>query len=465
MRGPRLAAMVTLVLAGSVALAVPAAAAPLCALDTTAKRLTVTSQGESGVRIEAGSGYLLVNDAACATLTQVDTVAVDMAATASQLRLDVFDPLGPGATDEGNGSSEIEFELSGFGSDTRMAVTGGSQVHAGSYLSQQTGLFLGHINLNPAADGATRDVDVVINGALPRILELTASPYAPNAVMSGAGAGGFGARPYFGTLALSADSWSSQLTGGSGDDVLYTGPSGSSSEPPETYSGGGGSDSLVIEEPNFSTDLYAEFSLDDIANDGLHCPGPGCESDNVRSDIEELYGSAMDEHFLGSPLNTFINGGGGDDVIEGGGGRDTMYGGLGRDLLAGGAGKDVLWGGYAGGGGDDLWGGQGDDTVRYNVTGPVEVSLNGLADDGPIGERDNIASDVETVVGTFEADVFIGNAQANTFSGRGGDDQFTGRGGDDTLLGGLDNDSFSGGPGIDRCAQGPGSGPKVDCET
>ena len=62
------------------------------------------------------------------------------------------------------------------------------------------------------------------------------------------------------------------------------------------------------------------------------------------------------------------------------------------------------------------------------------VSLDGIANDGPSGE-DNVGPDVEDVVNAFAEvdDRFTGSGGANSFSSPGGTDVFAGAGGDDYL--------------------------------
>jgi Ca2+-binding RTX toxin-like protein len=144
--------------------------------------------------------------------------------------------------------------------------------------------------------------------------------------------------------------------------------------------------------------------------------------------------------------------------IEGGGGRDTLLGGKAGDRIIGGSGSDIL---HGNGGNDNLQGSAGadhingeggSDTISYlgRPTG-VTVNLGEIGGDGEAGENDNVASDVETVIGTDFADTIIaGGKRGYFFDGRGGADILTGGGGNDTLKGGLFPDSLTGNGGNDH---------------
>ena len=82
-------------------------------------------------------------------------------------------------------------------------------------------------------------------------------------------------------------------------------------------------------------------------------------------------GGAGDDLLIGAELGDTLIGGSGRDVIDGGGGGDLLRGVEGDDTLDGGVGADTMQGG------------PGVDTVSYATrTGPVAISLDGLANDG-----------------------------------------------------------------------------------
>jgi Ca2+-binding RTX toxin-like protein len=125
---------------------------------------------------------------------------------------------------------------------------------------------------------------------------------------------------------------------------------------------------------------------------------------------------------------------------------------------------------------DVLNGGSGTDAADYsfqwNNHSPMTLTLDGVANDGHVGEKDNIGptGDVENLLGGEGSDLLRGNGTANTLNGGGGhdelrggdgddvlegsyhDDALYGEGGGDTLRGGFDpfgSDSVNGGPGED----------------
>jgi hypothetical protein len=150
-----------------------------------------------------------------------------------------------------------------------------------------------------------------------------------------------------------------------------------------------------------------------------------------------------------------IYGGGGNDHLNGGPGSDNLVGGVGDDSVDGGPGDDYLEGiaypdesntlgtdTYVGGGGSDR-------LTYYARSDDLNLSLDGVANDGAPGENDNIGADIVSVTGGSGADTFTGNANSNGFSGGEGDDTANGAGGDDNLVGGAGNDTLNGGPGQD----------------
>jgi Ca2+-binding RTX toxin-like protein len=83
---------------------------------------------------------------------------------------------------------------------------------------------------------------------------------------------------------------------------------------------------------------------------------------------------------------------------------------------------------------DTFAGGVGTDTASYaDHTLAVSASLDGVANDGAVGELDNVATDVENLVGGSGADVLTGSSSANTFDGGLGADTVSGLTGTDTI--------------------------------
>jgi Ca2+-binding RTX toxin-like protein len=238
------------------------------------------------------------------------------------------------------------------------------------------------------------------------------------------------------------------IDAGPGDDHVYA------SAGADDYHGGSGNDVIVFEEQGSET-----LSLDDVANDGLAGQGS-----NAHSDFETLFGGWFNDTITGTPGNDTLWGGTGSDVIHGGGGDDVVGGdydppatlptecGAG-DQVYGDAGNDVVnagAGGIADGGtGDDtvtadlvcnvtVTGGDGHDTFAARpARGPLQISLDGVANDGPLGAgAQNVGTDFENLIGSPYTDVLVGDAAANRLDGGAGDDVLDGGAGSDELDGG-----------------------------
>jgi Ca2+-binding RTX toxin-like protein len=412
-----------------------ASAATLCALDSGAHTLAVAGQG-GAVVFRANGSFLDVNNVSCALLNGVDTVFVDMTGSPGQNA--AFDlgngPLGPGFTDEGNGSSEIEFRISSSASWGLyvQGSMGPDGVAFGQAFDLDTGLTTGQVNLNRLVD-ATADVDVV-STSLPFVT--VASVGDGNDVVTGGGSGTFGSRAFSTPLRISDGAGADQVTGGASDDqviVYFSDPSDGS----DTWSGGAGVDTLDASAGTPPAFTNRSITLDDAANDGLACPGPSCGGDNVHADFEIIRGSP------------------GSDTIVGDGDAETIVGEGGMDILDGAGGDDVLV--AAEGEPETFHGGPGTDTVafgshlpfadQYNV--PVYVTLDGAPNDGAQGQGSNVGDDVEVVIGTIRNDFLSGNAGPNTFDGFTGNDEIRGQGGGDTIIPGDGDDSVYGGGGSD----------------
>ncbi len=177
-----------------------------------------------------------------------------------------------------------------------------------------------------------------------------------------------------------------------------------------------------------------------------------------------LVGGTGDDELTGGPVADSLDGGDGIDTLRGGAGDDTLTGGAGNDPLFGEGGNDSLAGGdgddqlSGGTGADGLSGGAGLDIVSYpNRSGALNVTLDGVADDGEPGEGDNVGTDVE--------DVDAGTLAASTVTIVGSDagNSLTVEGGKGTITGGAGSDILSGGPQDDTIFASDGYADRVSC--
>ena len=187
------------------------------------------------------------------------------------------------------------------------------------------------------------------------------------------------------------------------------------------YFGGPGSDTITYQFADRGISLTPEDNLD---NDGR----PG-DHESVSPDFETIIGSGFrDAPLFGTPT------------------ADIMHGNAGNDQVAGGGGNDVFVS-FDVDGADDYHGGPGTDMMNYSGrTRTVLVDLDNVADDGELGENDNVRSNVENVLGG-SGDDSIKSLGAHSFLfGGAGDDHLVGGFGRDTLIGGDDVDRVEGAP-------------------
>jgi hypothetical protein len=108
------------------------------------------------------------------------------------------------------------------------------------------------------------------------------------------------------------------LNGLAGNDDLDGGPGA------DVLNGGAGTDAATYG----GRTAPVTVTLDNKANDG-----EAGEGDNVKSDVEAVYGGQGNDTLTGSSK---------DDTIDGQGGNDNITGGKGADFLFGGAGNDTI---------------------------------------------------------------------------------------------------------------------------
>jgi len=356
----------------------------------------------------------------------------------------------------------------GFGADT---IGGGTGMDTATYSERFTGVTASLDGLRN--DGSTGEGDLIRTD----VENLTGS---------------------LGPDRLTGDAGNNVLNGLAGNDTLI-GLAGA-----DTFQGGTGVD--IVDYSERTTGISA--SIDDIANDG----GTN-EHDNVLTSVENLAGGSAGDALTGSVSGNQLRGNGGSDQLHGLGGDDVLIGGPGNDPMwgdaglhdtvsyaersigvkvtlddlggdgepgelddahsdieniTGGEGGDTLVGNDAanvllGGAGNDLLQGKlgadvldgqdGTDRATYADRGTsVNVTLDGLPNDGATGEGDNVKT--ENLDGGSWQDTLIGNAGPNVIHGGVGHDKVYGGDGDDILYGDLGNDDVQAGGGNDQIYEG-----------
>ncbi len=177
-----------------------------------------------------------------------------------------------------------------------------------------------------------------------------------------------------------------------------------------------------------------------------------------------MEGGDGNDRLIGGTKSDAMRGGGGNDVMTGGDGSDSLRGGGGNDTMHGQGGNDAA---YWDAGADAINGGAGTDSLSYSeAPKKVAITLDGLANDGTLGEGDNVGNDIERVGGSEYADTMTGNDGPNGLSGwegkdlilgGGGADQIWGDTGNDELRGEAGDDTITGGDGIDLLIGGDGA--------
>jgi Ca2+-binding RTX toxin-like protein len=202
--------------------------------------------------------------------------------------------------------------------------------------------------------------------------------------------------------------------GGPGNDLLI------GSDDANRLAGAGGNDTLRSREEGSSIACRppACIPAPDDELDG----GPGSDTADYGENVDSLtvnLTTGKVRTWALAPTYDLIKA---IENARGGSGADTLAGNLSANALAGGPGRDAA-------------------TYRSRATA-VALSLDGVANDGAPREGDNVASDVERLVGGAGRDTIVGNGLANVLAGNGGADELTGGGGLDTLLGGPDDDTL-----------------------
>jgi Ca2+-binding RTX toxin-like protein len=160
------------------------------------------------------------------------------------------------------------------------------------------------------------------------------------------------------------------------------------------------------------------------------------------------------------------NGGEGADAFVDGPNGARFDPGAGADSVNAGAGYDSVRASAGAPDAPDVYvlGSPGQDTIDYrDATYPVEASFDDVANDGGVGEGDQVL-EAEAALGGSSDDLLVGRSDGSLvgiLDGLAGDDVLIGGRGHDTLTGGAGNDTVRGRGGPDQIFgdwTGPGDG-------
>jgi hypothetical protein len=219
--------------------------------------------------------------------------------------------------------------------DATFAVTcntAGARVIEGRLLGRDNGQgWLSTLNLptNVTAEptsGVVKPGDVIVTGAGGDRIDAGNGPDTIDA--GGAPFKGQAAFPPTGDTRID-DPQRNFVNGGDGDDTLLQ---GADSTGRDTFSGGGGTDTVTYaDRVGIGTPGQegVHVSLDDQQNDGdpnLDPPDSlvNGETDNIKSDVENVIGTRREDFLVGNASRNLLNGGEAKDILAGGMGIDRV---------------------------------------------------------------------------------------------------------------------------------------------
>jgi Ca2+-binding RTX toxin-like protein len=404
---------------------------------------TVALSSANGTLGRSGTAITL-NGTPCETATVLNTDLIEASSVdgLDVLTIDLSDgPFAPGASDEGDGSSEIEFDIAS--GDVSIIGTADAD-HFVLDDRNNTG------NLN--ADEPVADDDITIDDEVNYSI--------------------VDARD--GDNVIETSHTAAHLIGGNGDDLFRNTDDGSvqvdglAGHDVATYSRNtgpiqllGDGVNLVVGDPRGADQQLSSIETarttplnDDIAiGDGIHVNGlAGADTVEVWEGRNQVDGGEGHDHlqFMEStPVVVHLGNGsarsedGATDFV----GFETIRGTAGDDLFVA-AQRDYV---LDGGGGLDSY-------SVANASHGMRVDLKrGVVSNGDRLDR------IEAVVGSPFGDTIRGARVANVLFGRAGEDVIGGLAADDLLFGGNGSDHLDGGPGTDECHGGPGTDTLVSC--
>ena len=402
--------------------------------------------GNSATLARSGTA-ITVNGAACGSATVLNTDLIGVAADGGSVSITIdlsTGPFAPGATDEGDASSEIEFVVGAGDEPCDLSVTGSASAD-----HIDTDGLAGSVNLN--ADETVRDDDVALDDHCDVLMidgheggDTIETSHSSTHVIGGDGA----------DLFRSTNDGNMQIDGVAGGDVVSY---AATTDPIQVL---GDATTLIVDPPGL-----AQHQL---------------------SSIETLRATDLDDE-MGLAGGVDVEGLAGDDRVEVFG-STTVAGGPGRDVLTFRQSAPVMVRLGSGTGrtedtrtnftgveavvgtdGDDLFlatvkdfrldGGGGLDT--YSLVDLAHAVIVDLPE-GRVSNGDRVDA-IQAVIGTSFEDRIVGTGTMNVLSGRGGDDLLRGLAAGDRLLGGDGDDRIEGGAGADDCHGGAGTDILISC--
>ena len=252
---------------------------------------------------------------------------------------------------------------------------------------------------------------------------------------------------------LYGNSSNNSLMGGAGDDTLYGGRGDN------TLDGGDDRDIVDYREAtdrvvvNLSATDYTDVISATTVLAGTTSRFGVYEGVDTLSNIEDIYGSSLDDTLIGNTSNNIIYGSSGRDIIKSTGGSNSLYGGEDNDTFVAGAGNDYIDGGT------------GVDTLDFSqfssATSGVTFSLQDVGNRSSEFNNNSQQSvgggfgtlqvtSVERVIGTSDIDLLEGkDSQSDTILAGDGNDTVFATSGNDVYdgeggLNTLDYSNYSG---------------------
>lgn len=291
----------------------------------------------------------------------------------------------------GNGNDNL------FGGDGYDILNGGSGSDWASYLFQDEGVWV-NLGITKFQDTHGAGTDLLLD-----IENLAGS--AHNDVLTGSDGNNY-IDGHAGADIISAGDGSDVIRGGEGDDAISGGLGN------DIIDGGSGNDWAV-----YTAGTNGGVVVD-LGAGTQQTYGAGIDT---LIGIENVSGSADNDHLTGTGIANTLIGNSGDDWIWGEGGGDTINGGRGADAISGGTGADTMIGGL---GNDHMWGGTGPDTFLFESnwggdwlwdfeTGVDTLDFSGVRNLNGLVNL-NIEDTVDGALISFGADsvLLIGVAQA-----------------------------------------------------